>query len=679
LARRATRRGVAPAGECHTLSAPPPGTDTMTFLLAATLLLADGPADNLVDNVRPIPPKGAKLEDAVRRELQEGLRALQAKLVPVKGHALFADVAIYEKAVRYALDYDEMYVDKGRDDVKVARNILRTGAERAEALAKGETPWTVATGLVVRGYQSKIDGSYQPYGLVVPANYKPGTKTRLDYWWHGRGEVLTELNFIDGRQRNKGEFTPEGAIVAHPYGRYCNANKFAGEIDSLEILDHLKKNYAIDESRIVARGFSMGGAACWQYATHYPTLFAAAAPGAGFAETKEFLNNFQGENVQPTWWEQKLWRWYDATVYARNLKNLPTVAYSGDMDKQKQAADIMERFLKAEGMTLTHIIGEKAGHKYTEAAKGEINKRIDAIVAKGKPDMPAEIDFTTYTLRYNTCGPFQIMLLGKHWDKSTLRAMLNDGKANITTANVEAFEFRTGKKPWTITLDGESFDSRRGDYIPERVVFTRSGMQWERIIDFKSEAMLKFPGKQGPIDDAFLSRFVMVTPSHKGIHDKTAAWTAKEQAHAIKHWRQQFRGDAPTVQDFELTKEQIADANLILWGDPESNLVIAKIIAKLPIQWTAETLEVNGVKYDAKTHMPALIFPNPLNPRKYVVLNSGFTFREYDYLNNARQVPKLPDYAVIDIATPANSRWPGKIVKAGFFDEMWKFTPNDGQ
>ena len=47
--------------------------------------------------------------------------------------------------------------------------------------------------------------------------------------------------------------------------------------------------------------------------------------------------------------------------------------------------------------------------------------------------------------------------------------------------------------------------------------------------------------------------------------------------------------------------------------------------------------------------MPVLIYPNPLNPKRYVVLNSGFTFREYDYLNNARQVPKLPDYAVIDV------------------------------
>ncbi len=70
--------------------------------------------------------------------------------------------------------------------------------------------------------------------------------------------------------------------------------------------------------------------------------------------------------------------------------------------------------------------------------------------------------------------------------------------------------------------------------------------------------------------------------------------------------------------------------------------------------------------------MPVLIYPNPLNPKRYVVLNSGFTFREYDYLNNARQVPKLPDYAVVDVNVPVSSRALGGIVAAGFFDEQWK-------
>src|SRR5262249_29293074 len=115
------------------------------------------------------------------------------------------------------------------------------------------------------------------------------------------------------------------------------------------------------------------------------------------------------------------------------------------------------------------------------------------------------------------------------------------------------------------------------------------------------------------------------------------------------------------------------DHNLVLWGDPSSNMVLAKIAAKLPIRWDADGIQVGDKKYAADHHVPVLIYPNPLNPKRYVVLNSGFTFREYDYLNNARQVPKLPDWAVVDVNVPVSSRAPGGIVNAGFFGESWEY------
>ncbi len=97
-----------------------------------------------------------------------------------------------------------------------------------------------------------------------------------------------------------------------------------------------------------------------------------------------------------------------------------------------------------------------------------------------------------------------------------------------------------------------------------------------------------------------------------------------------------------------------------------------KIADKLPIRWTADGIEVGGRKFAAGEHVPLLIYPNPLNPQRYVVLNSGFTYREYDYLNNARQVPKLPDWAIINLSEPPNAVSPGKVVAADFFDEQWR-------
>src|SRR5260221_243022 len=115
---------------------------------------------------------------------------------------------------------------------------------------------------------------------------------------------------------DRAAFTPRDAIVLHLYGRYCNANKLAGEVDLFEALGAVKRQYAIDENRIVIRGFSMGGAAAWHFAVHYAGDWAAAAPGAGFSETPRFLKVFQKEIVQPSWWEEKLWHLYDADDYA---------------------------------------------------------------------------------------------------------------------------------------------------------------------------------------------------------------------------------------------------------------------------------------------------------------------------------------------------------------------------
>ena len=179
-------------------------------------------------------------------------------------------------------------------------------------------------------------------------------------------------------------------------------------------------------------------------------------------------------------------------------------------------------------------------------------------------------------------------------------------------------------------------------------------------------------GLQGPVDDAFLDSFIFVRPTGTPIAPGVAAWVSAEQAHAIKEWRSQFRGDAQVRDDAEIGAAEMRPAIWCSGSDPGSNKVLARIADKLPVRWTTEALVVGKQRWPASTHAPILIYPNPLNPKKYVVLNSGFTFREYDYLNNARQVPKIPDYAIVDTTTPPGDRYPGKIVSAGFFGEKWE-------
>jgi len=664
-------------------------------LFFTPIVFADGPKDNIPDQVRPIPPPGIKIADPDRAELEKGVAALGHEIetlrATLKGKPalleLLPDVEIYHKAVDWALRYDEIYKPQ---DVAVARDMLTRGAERAQALREGKSPWTTQTGLVARGYRSKIDGSVQPYGLVVPASVAPTQPSRVDFWFHGRGENLTELAFLDQRHKSPGQFTPPEAIVVHLYGRYSCANKFAGEVDLFEALENVKRSYAVDENRLVVRGFSMGGAACWQFAVHHAGRWCAAAPGAGFSETADFLRTYQEEVLQPTWYEQKLWHLYDSTDYALNLFNCPTVAYSGEIDRQKQAADMMVKALHAEGMELTHLIGPKTAHAYQPDAMKEIIRRVDAIAHRGRNPVPDQIRFTTWTLRYNECLWLTLEGLEKHWERARVDADIDRAARAIkaTTKNVSAlaFSFGSGLCPFDVTkrvqvtLDGQTLEAP----VPQTdrswtAHFSKASGKWAIVAATDDITLAKRPGLQGPIDDAFFDSFTMVRPTGMPLNGKVGQWAAAEMAHAVEHWRKQFRGDAPMKDDTAITDEDISSRNLVLWGDPQSNKVLARIADKLPIQWDAQGVHVGGKTFDSAHHLPILIFPNPLNPKRYVVLNSGFTYREYDYLNNARQVPKLPDYAIVDVNLPVTTRLPGGISTAGFFGEHWELLPDDGR
>lgn len=665
----------------------------IAFSFLSLRVFADGPGDNIPEKVRPVPPPGAEIADKDRGELNAGLERLEAAIretqQALKGRtnllAALPDVEVFHKAVRYAVQYNEIF--NPTNEVSAAKVLLKHGTERAEQLKAGNVPWNSATGLVVRGYRSKLDDSVQPYGLVVPASWTANTshRYRLDVWFHGRDEKLSELNFITQRQRSYGEFTPENALVLHTYGRYCNGQKLAGEVDLFEALDDVRKHYPIDENRIVVRGFSLGGAACWHYAAHYSSLWAAAAPGAGFSETPDFLKVFQSEKLQPTWYEQKLWHMYDCPDYAVNLFNCPTVAYSGEIDKQKQAADIMARALAKESMELTHIIGPNTAHRYHPEAKMEINRRINSAVASGRNPLPRHVRFTTWTLRYNQMFWVTIDELARHWEKANVDAEVDEKSVRIRVDNVAALalNFPTGESPFQ-TAPKISINQQVVETVglqsdrSWRAQFRREGANWT-LAKGQSDGLHKKHGLQGPIDDAFMDSFLLVRPTGQSWHTQTADWVKAELAHVTNEWRRQFRGDARLKDDSEVTDEDIAKHHLVLWGDPASNRLLAKIADQLPIRWTRERLELGKESYGADQHVPLLVYPNPLNAAKYVVLNSGFTFREYDYLNNARQVPKLPDYAIVDVSVPPSSRFPGKIVDAGFFGDRWELLAAKGK
>ncbi len=638
------------------------------------ILCCIAPAQELKPPARAFPPVGDKLTPEDRTALAEQLAGVQADFDTLPKKKENAEAEIFLKAVRYALDYTEFYKP---EDAGSARALLAEARMRIESLRKNEAPWLTQKGFVVRGYYSPIDGSPQPFGMEIP-NDAPDKDAPAWLWLQGRGETRTDLHFIAERLGKPGQFRPAGTIIVHPWGRYCVGTKNAGEQEVLNVREILIKDGRIDPKRIALAGFSMGGAGAWLLGAHYTDHWTVVHAGAGFVEVRKF-QNIKDETVaaMPTW-EKILWGQNDVPDYARNLLNVPLIAYSGENDRQRQAAEIMTEVLAKEGLTLKHLIGPKTEHKYEPETRKQVEAEVQAALLNPPASYPLAVTFQTKTLDYSKMYWVEVTGLGKHWEDSRVDAKLDAPfpsakKADITTKNVTSMKLvppdgEAFGANLVISIDGQGLVAAAGG---KALLLTKEDGKWKTGAAEDTSILKKRPGLQGPIDDAFTAPFLFVLPDKPSPNPAVEAWLKEEIAYQTDRWRYLMRGDLRVKKASEVTPDDNKNYNLVLWGDPACNPLIGRLLPKLPVQWTKDAITIGGKSVPTSGGIATLIYPNPFNPQKYVVFNSGLTFRE-NQKSNAVQNPQLPDWALIDLSTPPDGLVPGKVVAADFFDEAWK-------
>ena len=124
------------------------------------------------------------------------------------------------------------------------------------------------------------------------------------------------------------------------------------------------------------------------------------------------------------------------------------------------------------------------------------------------------------------------------------------------------------------------------------------------------KALRKRHGLQGPIDDAFLDSFLCVKPS-----------APNQRLDTFKaNWDKFLRGDLRIKDASSVTNDDIRQHNLILFGDAATNKFYAKIAGKLPFRWTPKQIQIAGRTFDGEGQTLVAIYPNPLNPDRYIVL-----------------------------------------------------------
>lgn len=661
------------------------------FTAVATLVAVTEPALTAAQDIKDKkdktqqkfdPPKVQKPDDATMKtiaektvELRTAIAALKEKKIP---YEVLIEVEIYLKAAENIVRFDEWFT---ANSGKWALTTLDQGLARAKQAEGGKAVWRETPGKwVLRAYRSEIDNSIQPYAVLLPPDYgkDPKKKWRLDIVLHGRDSSLTEAKFIATHNGNAPKDL--GYVQLEVYGRGNNAYRWAGEADVFEAIRAFvrfgpDRGSTIDFSRIVLRGFSMGGAGTWHLGLHHPFGFAVIGPGAGFTTTHGYIGNLPKQLPD---YQEKCLHIYDAVDYAENAFNVPIVAYSGEIDPQKKAADNIETLLKnfKEPVKFTHLIAPGLAHQmpkqWQEKAETEYRKYLTT-----ERKFPERVRFVTYTTRWNDYGHGRIEALDHHYEKAVIDSKWTKDALQITTQNISVIRVIELEYPIPaeIMIDGQKVPVKKPKpdegLLDEGVFLAKAKGKWAAVDAHKWRSELQKRSElQGPIDDAFMSRFVVVKPAAAGFAMATDKHTSATLDQFAVVWDKYFRGKLPVKEVVDKSPIE----HLVLFGDPQSNPLIAKLLPKLPITWTKEKLVVNGVEYDSKTHVPVLIYPNPFSLSRYVVINSGHTFKEADLKGtNALLYPRLGDWAVIKPTPTAKDPAAYEVVAAGLFDENWQF------
>jgi len=588
---------------------------------------------------------------------------------------LIVDVEVCQRAVENILRFPEEFVDQ--QHIVNAMTTLDRGLDRAQQIKAGKPSWIQQKGRVSRGYRSRIDGVPQPYRVILPDSYDPAKPAALDVYLHGSLPNDFEVNFMASSERPNIPERVVNYVRLQVYGRANNGYHWAGETDVFEAIASVRKRYNIDPDRIVLRGFSMGGLGAWHIGLHHPGEFAAIEAGAG--NTSSFRHAFL-DRISPAA-QSTMHIYEDMADCALNVFNLPTAAYGGENDPQLLASVKVREQLYREGfhfdrqgiawkgrdLRAIFVVGPKAGHI---APPAEARSQLDAFLAdafingRGTPD---HIRFVSYTTRYNRSHWVTLAGLQKHYQRAEVDALRDETRANYTikTKNVSRLLLTDVAQARKVSIDGDTLPVKPG----KELFFANVAGHWkpsQRDAELKKRHAL-----QGPIDDAFMDSFLCVRPTGQPLNPVADEQAKKELDRFGNIFAKYFRGDARIKDDSAVTPADIANNNIVLFGDPGSNKLIARIIAKLPIHWTKESIVVGDHTYPAADHVPALIYPNPLNPNRYVVINSGHTADPRDY-RGEYILPRLGDYAVLKINRQPSGNISTEVVESGLFDEAWK-------
>jgi len=468
-----------------------------------------------------------------------------------------------------------------------------------------------------------------------------------------------------------------GCALLIPYGRRNTDFQGVGEVDVLASMAQVQSLYSIDPDRIYMSGVSMGGMGAWNMALRHPGLYAATTPISGQTDMHTWW-----PRVLPGWpasrddippFRRMLVEWDNPIDLVMNARNQPIFVQHGELDSLipvEQSRSIVAAAAKL-GIPIKYGEFPGASH-YIYFDLPCFQNAWGWCKGFRLNRSPKRVTYKTFSLHYDRA--FWVTIADfVEWGKPAIVdcQVTDDGASlKVITENVRLLKVDLQQAPlqkgqdFVVTVNGRRTTARA----------TANG-ELEIVCDPKKTPQQTWPphkrkGLCGPVEDVFNTRFLLV-PGTSGSAQDTEA-NGLTASRWRNEWDQFADGIAPLKADRDVTEEDIASSNLVLFGTPETNSVLARIADKLPIQIGRHKYTVAGRTYEGDDLGLVMCYPNPLAPDHYVLIYSGVLYGEKCGINHKHDL--LPDFIVFN-NRHFNYDDTNEHEVAGYFGMDWELNP----
>jgi len=634
---------------------------SLVVVLALVSTEAAEPSQRAKDNIakiEPILPEFEKAADECEKALQPFMDSKDPNVVSAVDAALLRISAVRSVRTMIATqpDFFAWHIGKGqleqwKEGMSYYLDCAKSGKDPFEGMTSG-----------IRPLRSKIDGQILFYVFKLPKDYDPKKKYPVDIGLHAGAGLIWRGDWMDGKPgNNPAQASAEERIYISPCGRGNNCYGGMGEIAIIEAIDHLKKHYSVDENRIHIGGASMGGTGGFRLCAFYPDVFAVGDSLTGGANYGVPVGNGR----------------FDGYLLGDNFANTGFCIWDTPGDGHYKANNafaegLRERARKYPGYYANiELTDPKGGHgnidrKLQDEGREWLRKQV-------RNPFPKLVIYKTYNLRYDGAYWAYVDVMEKPDEPARIEAEVQPGnRLRVAVENVERFHLNLVKelvgdaKELAASVNGApAFSVPAG----KTVYFAKTDGKWNVSDERYPKGLVKKHGVSGPLMDVFMEEPVLMVYGTRETGDKKKSEGMVDEAVLRMFGPSDGGGTLHTMferkGDTAVTKEDIAEKNLVLFGTPKQNAFLAKITDKLPVKFLDDGVEIAGKAYRGEGVGLTMVYPNPLNPERYVLILPE-KCGHFD--------PRtMPDYAVGKVVPG----YGGQVLRGdvqGNFDSHWQIT-----